>query len=44
MAVASVLTCLNTRQWAFDGVDGRYTITLVAVRNPNPRHDARGHL
>ena len=38
----SVLTCLNTRQWAFDGVDGRYTITLVTVRNP--RHDPRGHL
>ena len=44
VAVASVLTCLNTRQWAFDGVDGRYTISLVAVRGPNPRCDTRGRL
>ena len=40
----SVLTCLNTKQWAFDGIDGRYTVGLVAVRKPNPRTDPRGSL
>ena len=28
----TVATCLNTKQWVFDGVHGRYTVTLVAVR------------
>ena len=42
--IVSVLTCLNTKQWAFAGVDGRYTFSLVAVRKPNPRTDPRGQL
>ena len=40
----SVVTCLNTRQWAFDGIDGRYTVALVAVRKLSPRAEPRGWL
>ncbi len=43
-AVMSVATCLNTGQWAFDGVDGRYTFALVAIRRGSPRADPRGWL
>ena len=42
--VFSVVTCLNTKQWAFDGVDGRYTVALVAVRKLSPRAEPRGWL
>ena len=42
--VFSLVTCLNTKQWAFDGVDGRYTVALVAVRKLNPRAEPRGWL
>ncbi|MCY3861832.1 MAG: hypothetical protein OXG67_07705 [bacterium] len=42
--ILSVATCLNTKQWAFDGVDGRYTVTLVAVRKLSLRADPRGWL
>ncbi|WP_420435116.1 Eco57I restriction-modification methylase domain-containing protein [Candidatus Poriferisocius sp.] len=42
--VFSTATCLNTRQWAFDGVDGRYTVTLIAARKLNPRTGPRGWL
>ncbi len=31
-AQLTVVTCLNTKQWTFDDVDGRYTIALVAAR------------
>ena len=41
-AVISVATCLNTAQWAFDGVDGRYTVALLAVRKGNARTEPRG--
>ncbi len=37
----SVVTCLNTRQWAFDGVDGRYTVALVAAHKLNRRTEPR---
>ena len=37
----SVVTCLNTRQWAFDGVDGRYTVALVAAHKLNRRTESR---
>jgi len=40
----SVATCLNTRQWAFDGVDGRYTFALVALRKLSLHADPRGWL
>ncbi len=40
--VLSVATCLNTGEWAFDGVDGRYTVALVGVRKLNARHGPRG--
>ena len=40
----SVVTCLNTRQWAFDGVDGRYTVALVAAHKLNRRNEPRGWL
>ena len=42
--VLSVATCLNTRRWAFDGVDGRYTFALLTVRKGSPRTDPRGWL
>jgi len=42
--ILSVVTCLNTRSWAFDGVDGRYTVALVAVRKLNRRAEPRGWL
>ncbi|MCY4078506.1 MAG: hypothetical protein OXH04_24085 [Acidobacteria bacterium] len=39
----SVVTCLNTRQWAFADVDARYTVALVAVcRRSRQRCDPRG--
>ena len=31
-AIIGVATCLNTKQWAFDDVDGRYTVALVTTR------------
>ncbi len=37
----SVATCLNTKQWAFDGVDGRYTFALVSANKRNPRNQPR---
>ena len=37
----SVVTCLNTKQWAFDGVDGRYTVALVAAHKLNRRTEPR---
>ncbi|MCY4037457.1 MAG: hypothetical protein OXF64_08410 [bacterium] len=40
----SVVTCLNTKQWAFDGVDGRYSVALVAGRKLNRRTEPRGWL
>ena len=40
--VISVATCLNTAQWVFDGLDGRYTVVLLAVRKLNPRTEPRG--
>ena len=39
--VISVVTCINTRHWAFDGVDGRYTVTLIALARPNQRATPR---
>ncbi len=43
-ATMSVATCLNSGQWAFDGVDGRYTFALVALRKRSLRADPRGWL
>ncbi len=43
-AILTVATCLNTGQWAFDDVDGRYTVALVAVRKANPRSEPWGRL
>lgn len=40
----AVVSCLNTRQWAFDDVDGRYTVAIVATRKPNPRNEPWGRL
>ncbi len=37
--ILSVATGLNTKQWAFDGVDGRYTVALVAIVKINPRSE-----
>ena len=33
-AIISVVTCLNTGSWAFDGIDARYTVALVALKRP----------
>ncbi|MCY4175101.1 MAG: hypothetical protein OXD37_02040 [Acidimicrobiaceae bacterium] len=43
-AILTVATCLNTGQWAFDDVDGRYTVALVAARKANPRSEPWGRL
>lgn len=38
---ASVTTLTNTGQWVFDGVDGRYSIALVAVEKAAAPEDER---
>ncbi|MDE0642605.1 MAG: hypothetical protein OXH95_00495 [bacterium] len=40
----SVITCLNTRQWAFSGIDGRYSVALVTVHKVNRRTEPSGWL
>ncbi len=40
----SIVTCLNTRQWAFDGVDGRYTVALVSARKVSASGEPWGWL
>ena len=33
-AILSVVTCLNTGAWAFDGIHGQYTVALVNIKRP----------
>ncbi|MXZ14209.1 MAG: hypothetical protein F4Y76_01670 [Acidimicrobiales bacterium] len=43
-SLLTVVSCLNSRQWTFDDVDGRYTIAIVAAHKHNPRSEPRGWL
>ena len=40
----SVATGINTKHWAFESVDGRYTIALVSVCKRSPRTEPGRHL
>ena len=40
----TVVGCLNTRQWTFDDVDGRYTIALISSRKRSARGEPWGYL